>query len=331
MTSQIVVLLMIAISVAMPVLWATLGELVSEKAGMINPGVEGVILIAALVTTMTYHSSGSVLASIGAALISGVLCGVLFGYLFITRGVNQIIAGILFNLFAFGITTTVFISQSELARARVPVMPRLQIPVLAEIPIVGQIFFNQNIFVYISIVGVVFIWVLMKGTWLGLSICAAGQHPRAVEAAGVNVWRVRYIAALIGSVFPAMGGAILILGIVGGFSVGMSAGQGFVALGIAVLARWNPWGALAGSLLFGLAQSLQYQAQNIAGLASIPNELWLATPYLVTIIAVMFTRSSDYPRAAATPYMPPRRHWHQVLSQKLKAGVGKKSLSISAN
>lgn len=309
MTHQIIVLLSIAIAVAMPVLWAGLGELISEKAGMINPGIEGVILISALATTMAYHETGSRGAALAAALVSGLLCGALFAYLFIRRSVNQIITGILFNLFAFGITTTVFISQSDLARSRVPVVAKIEIPVLADIPVLGPVLFNQSILVYVSVIAVLLVWLFMRNTWIGLSIQAAGEHPRAVEAAGVNVWRVRYLAAVLGSVFPAIGGGILILGIVGGFSVGMSAGQGFVALGIVVLARWNAWGVLAGSLLFGLAQSLQYQAQSFPGLSAIPNEFWLATPYIVTILAVMLTRSSDYPKAAATPYAAPKINW----------------------
>lgn len=326
MSTQIALLLTVAIAVAMPVLWAGLGELISERAGMINPGIEGVILISALTTTIAYHKTGSGAAAMLAAIAVGVLCGIFFAYLFIYRSVNQIIAGILFNLFAFGITTTVFISDSALARSRVATLPKVKIPLLSDIPIIGTVLFNQTALVYISIVAVAVVGFLMGNTWLGLSIRAAGEHPRAVESSGVNVWRVRAVAAVLGSVFPAVGGAVLILGTVGGFSVGMSAGQGFVALGIVVLARWNSWGVLAGSLLFGLAQSLQYQAQNFPGLEAVPNEIWLATPYIVTILAVMFTRSSDYPKAAATPYAPPKRHWHLLLVEAVRGRKTKPSI-----
>jgi len=307
--TQVVTLVVVAIAVAMPVLWATLGELVSEKAGMINPGIEGVMLTSALVTTIAYRATQSVALALLAAVLTGVACGLLFGFLFVTRGLNQIITGILFNLLALGGTTTVYIAQRDLARTRVRVVQPIEIPLLADIPVLGPIFFKQNIFVYVSVLAVAGIWFLMRHTWFGLSVRAAGEHPRAVEAAGIDVWRVRYLAAVIGSVMPALGGAILVLGIVGGFNSGMSSGQGLIALGIVVLARWNPWAAVAGSMLFGVAQALQFQAQAFPALAAVPIELWLALPYLVTILAVVLTRSSEYPRAAAIPYPPPPRRW----------------------
>lgn len=305
-TDQITTLVVVAMAVAAPVLWAALGELVAEKAGIINPGIEGVMLTSALVTTITYRATGSLVTALVAAVVTGVACGLLFGFLFVTRGVNQIITGILFNLLALGATTTVFIADRDLARARVPVVRPLAVPFLADLPLLGPVLFRQNVFVYASVVAVAAVWFLMRRTWLGLSIRAAGEHPRAVEAAGLDVWRVRYVAVVVGSVLPAVGGAVLVLGIVGGFNAGMSSGQGLIALGIVVLARWNPWGVVAGSLLFGVAQALQFQAQNFPVLSGVPIELWLAMPYLVTVAAVMLTRSSEYPRAAATPYLPPR-------------------------
>lgn len=306
-TDQITTLVVVAMAVAAPVLWAALGELVAEKAGIINPGIEGVMLTSALVTTITYRATGSPVTALVAAVVTGVACGLLFGFLFVTRGVNQIITGILFNLLALGATTTVFIADRDLARARVPVVRPLEVPFLADLPLLGPVLFRQNVFVYASVVAVAAVWFLMRRTWLGLSIRAAGEHPRAVEAAGLDVWRIRYVAVVVGSVLPAVGGAVLVLGIVGGFNAGMSSGQGLIALGIVVLARWNPWGVVAGSLLFGVAQALQFQAQNFPVLSGVPIELWLAMPYLVTVAAVMLTRSSEYPRAAATPYLPPAR------------------------
>lgn len=305
MDQALITLGVIAVSVAVPVLWATLGELVSEQAGMINPGIEGVMLSAALATTVAYRISESTLVALGAAAVVGIMCGLLFGFLLVTRGLNQIITGILFNVFAFGSTTTVFIAQRDLARTRVPVLEPIEVPLLERLPIVGPVLFRGNVSVYVSILAVIVVWVLMRHTWVGLSIRAAGQHPRAVESAGINVWRIRYVAALVGSLLPALGGAIIVLGVVGGFNPGVSAGQGLIALGIVVLARWNPWGALGGALLFGFAQALQYQAQAFPVLSKFPVELWLALPYLVTVVAVCATRSSEYPRAAGLPYRPP--------------------------
>src|SRR5690606_11088807 len=183
MDQALITLGVIAVSVAVPVLWATLGELVSEQAGMINPGIEGVMLLAALATTVAYRISESTLVALGAAAVVGIMCGLLFGFLLVTRGLNQIITGILFNVFAFGSTTTVFIAQRDLARARVPVLEPIEVPLLERLPIVGPVLFRGNVSVYVSILAVIVVWVLMRHTWVGLSIRAAGQHPRAVESA----------------------------------------------------------------------------------------------------------------------------------------------------
>jgi simple sugar transport system permease protein len=161
---------------------------------------------------------------------------------------------------------------------------------------------------------------LMRHTWLGLAMRAAGEHPQAVEAAGINVWRVRHTAVIIGCALPAIGGATLVLATVGGFAPGMTAGQGFIALGVVVLARWNPIAAFGGAMLFGSADAIQYQAQNISLIEDVPTEFLIIIPYVVTILAVVFARGSQYPRAAAAPYMPGPsrlRRWVQSLVPRL--------------
>jgi simple sugar transport system permease protein len=300
----LITVLVLGLGLAAPVIWATLGELVAEQSGIINPGIEGVMLSAALIATVGYHNTHSYVLATLIALVSGMAIGGLLSFLYVTRGVNQIIAGIMFNLAALGATTAIFVKYDYLAHSRVPVASAHSVPLLHDIPVIGPVLFEQNAFVYASYVMVFLVLYLMRHTWLGLAMRASGEHPMAVEAAGLNVWRVRHTAVIIGCALPAIGGATLVLATVGGFAPGMTAGQGFVALGVVVLARWNPIAAFGGALLFGTAEALQYQAQNISLLHNVPTEFLIAIPYVVTIIAVVFAHGSQYPRAAAAPYLP---------------------------
>jgi ABC-type uncharacterized transport system permease subunit len=316
----LITVLILGLGLAAPVIWATLGELVAEQSGIINPGIEGVMLGSALIATIGYHHTESYVLATLIALGSGVVIGALLSFLYVTRGVNQIITGIMFNLAVLGATTAVFVKYDYLAHSRVPVATDLAIPLLHDIPIVGPVLFDQNAFVYASYVTVFLVLYLMRHTWLGLAMRASGEHPQAVEAAGINVWRVRHTAVIIGCALPAIGGASLVLATVGGFAPGMTAGQGFVALGVVVLARWNPIAAFGGALLFGTAEAIQYQAQNIPLIDSVPTEFLIIIPYVVTIVAVVFAHGSQYPRAAAAPYMPGPsrlRRWVQSLIPRL--------------
>jgi general nucleoside transport system permease protein len=311
----LVTVLILGLGLAAPVIWAALGELVAEQSGIINPGIEGVMLGAALIALVGYHHTDSYVLATLIAVGGGVAMGALLSFLYVTRGVNQIIAGIMFNLAVLGATTAVFVKYDYIANSRVPVASDIAIPLLEDIPVLGPVLFDQNAFVYGSYVTVFVVLYLMRHTWLGLAMRAAGEHPQAVEAAGINVWRVRHAAVIIGCVLPAIGGATLVLATVGGFAPGMTAGQGFIALGVVVLARWNPIAAFAGAMLFGSADAIQYQAQNISLIEDVPTEFLIIIPYVVTILAVVFARGSQYPRAAATPYLPgPSRLHRWVLS-----------------
>jgi simple sugar transport system permease protein len=146
---------------------------------------------------------------------------------------------------------------------------------------------------------------LLQKTWFGLSVRATGEAPRAVEAAGLNVLRLRYPAVILGCVLISLGGATLVASTSGGFVLGITAGRGFIALAVVVLVQWKPLLAVLGALLFGVAQSLQFQAQSLGPLADIPSEFILMLPYLVTILAVVIARGSRYPAAVGVPF---RRH-----------------------
>lgn len=316
-------ILIIGIGLSIPVLWASLGELIAEQSGVINPGVEGVMLIGALAVAMAYHATHNVLVSVLIATVAGAVSGLPLAYLYVYRGANQVVTGILFNVFALGATTTIFVDRAYLARTQVPVAPPKAIPVLSDIPFFGDILFNQSVFVYVSWVAVLGVFFLMRSTWPGLPLRAAGEDPVAVEAAGMNVWRLRFWAVVGACALGGVGGAALVAAVAGGFSAAMTTGQGFVAMGVVVLARWNAFGALAAAALFGVAHALQFEAQHLAGLDDVPVEVWQMFPYVVTIVAVVIVgRGSRYPAACLVPYLPRKRRSSSAANEVLVEDPG---------
>ena len=215
-----------------------------------------------------------------------------------------------------------FVKYDYLANSRVPVASGPRDPRLLEkIPLIGPVLFDQSAFVYGSYVMVFAVLYLMRHTWLGLAMRAAGEHPQAVEAAGINIWWVRHTAVVIGCALPAIGGATLVLATVGGIRPRHDRRTGLHCARRRRARSLEPdRAAFGGALLFGSADALQYQAQNIPLIDSVPTESLIIVPYVVTIVAVVFTPSSPYPRAAAAPYLPgPSRlhRWVLALAPRL--------------
>lgn len=295
-----VALFVVGIQLMAPILWAALGELVSERAGVLNVGIEGCMLLGAFAAALTGARLGSPLAGIAVATLAGLAAGALLAFLYVRMGTDQIVTGLLFNVFALGLTDT--LHDRFLGGTVGDTLPRLRIPVLGDLPYLGEIVFQQHGLTYLAVGTVVLVGLLMQRTWWGLYARAVGERPYAVEAGGLDVWRLRYPAVLLGCMLPAIGGAALVLSSAGGFVPGMTAGRGFIALGVVVLARWKPLAVLAASLLFGLAQSLQFVAGGISFLQGVPSELWLASPYVATVIAIVFAPGSRYPAAVGIPH-----------------------------
>jgi general nucleoside transport system permease protein len=218
-------------------------------------------------------------------------------------GTDQIVTGIVFNILAFGLTTTLaakYVHASESAQ-----FPDWHIPLLHDIPGIGNVLFDQDVLVYSSIVVAALVWYLTRRTWFGLYSRAVSEFPRAAESVGLNVWRLRYAAVIAGCVLTAVGGAELFANS-GGFVAGYTNGRGFIALAIVVLARWNPFGVVAASLLFGVAQALQFEADKLGFLGDFPPHVLVALPYILVLAAVVFARGSRYPAAIGIPFRPTR-------------------------
>jgi len=288
----------LGVTLMVPMLFAALGEVIIEQSGVLNVGIEGVMLIGAFGTAVgVNYGGGSIWIGLLAAIGAGLLCGVVLALLYVRLGTDQIVTGIVFNIFAFGLTTT--LAQQYVQASPSASFPKWNVPGLSSIPWLGKVLFSQDLLVYAALICAPIVFILMRRTWYGLYARSAAQYPRATESAGLSVWRLRYGAVILGCVLTAVGGTELFANS-GGFVSGYTNGRGFIALAIVVLARWNPFAIVGAALLFGVTQALQFQ--QIGFLSHVPSEVMIMLPYLVTIAAVFVARGSRYPAAVGVPF-----------------------------
>jgi simple sugar transport system permease protein len=290
--------------ISTPLILAALGGCMSERSGVINIGLEGMMLMGAFAAVL-----GSFLFGPWVGLLMGIFAGGLMGllhaFMSVTLGADQIISGTAINIIAVGIPNilvpVIWPGHFGISPT-VSVIPDLKIPFLMDIPVIGRIFGQQNPVVYLTLVLVLVIYFLLFKTRLGLRIRAVGEHPRAADTLGVNVYRMRYIAVTISGLLAGLGGAFLSICYQSQFSASMTAGRGFIGLAAMIFGRWSPIGAMLACLLFGFADAFQAGAQ-AAGLP-IPPDLMLAFPYVLTLIALVgvFGRVAQGPAANGKYY-----------------------------
>jgi simple sugar transport system permease protein len=274
-----------------------------ERVAIINIGIEGQLLASAFAATILGSAFGLWAGVIG-ALVVGALLGLFLAWLAIRFKVDQIIAGVVINIFALGLTS--FLSTRILGEAQdlnaAPQFPAIQIPFLADIPFIGSIFFNHNFFIYATVLLVVLLHVGFFYTRWGLRSRSVGEHPRAADTVGINVFLTRYRNVILGGLIAGFGGAFLSLTQVSRFEENMTAGIGFIGLAAMIFGRWMPFGALGAGLVFGFARALQQKLGILA--TPIPSEFLLMTPYLVTIIVVAgLVGRATAPAADGQPYV----------------------------
>jgi simple sugar transport system permease protein len=289
--SAIVVLLSTAVAFAMPTALAAVGETVAERAGVLNLGLEGMLLGGALASFLVAYYLGSVALGTLAGIAIGIGLGALMAFLSVTLRTEQIINGIAIVLLAQGLTAFVFekLFGGE-EQPTVAGIPDLEVPLLADIPGVGPVLFEQNALFYIAFALVIVVWIVLVRTRFGLSVSAVGESPAAADAAAVSVARTRWLALLICGGMAGMGGAVLVLGQLNLFEAGVSGGRGWIAIALVIFGRWNPPLVLGGALLFGFTDALQIRVQAVSGgsASTVPTEIFGALPYVVTL-AVMVT------------------------------------------
>lgn len=288
---------------AVPIALGGLAGVLSERVAVVNIAIEGMLLAGAFTGALI----GSLLGGVG-GLFAAVAVGGLFGFilaaLVVTYRMDQIIAGVVINLFVLGVTSyvssQVFQEYRDLNNA--PVFRSVKIPLLGDIPVIGPMFFNQNIFVYGALIMAGVATYYLFHTRLGLRARAVGEHPRAADTLGINVYRTRYINVTLAGMVAGFGGAWFTLGSVGRFDEGMTGGRGFIGLAAMIFGRWHPVGALGAALVFGFADSLQ---QKLALLQTpIPSEFLAMAPYIATIIVVAgLVGRAKAPAADGKPYV----------------------------
>jgi general nucleoside transport system permease protein len=271
---------------AVPLGLAALGELLVERAGMINIGLEGAILAGAFGALVGASSAGGVGAGFAVAAMSGVLVAAMFALCVIWIRADQIIAGTALTLLRMGATGTLYraLYGSSGAALRIPTSEPLAIPGLASLPLIGTALFAQPPITYFCYLIVPALAWWLARTHAGLALRAIGERPEAAEAAGIAVERMRVLAILAGGMLGGLAGGTLVLAQAGTFAEGMSAGRGFIAIAIVVLGRWTPYGVALGALLFGAASALQYAFQAMGW--DVPYQVFLVVPYLLTLAAL---------------------------------------------
>ena len=274
-----------SVRVATPLVLAATGETVTERAGVINLGIEGMMLAGALAATLGATAWGpwaGVLCAVGA----GMLLASVFALLTVGVRADQIITGTAITLAAVGLTGTIYrqVYGMDGAGLTIPTLPTIAVPGLARIPVLGPAFFHQPAPTYLALAALPLVWWVLFRTRLGLALRATGEAAAMARVAGVRTTMIRSGATIVGGGFAGLAGASLVLAQVGTFAEGMTAGRGYVAIAIVVLGRWHPAGVALGALFFGVATSLQYLVQAI-GLDA-PYHLFLMLPYVLTLLAL---------------------------------------------
>jgi len=281
-----------------PILLGALCGIMCERAGVVNIGIEGQMLLSAFIGFMVNVWTGNLFVSVLAGLATGALLGLMHAFMSVTLKLDQIIGGTIINILALGLTGY-FYTAGLTTKGKIQ---PLNLGILAEIPLIGPVLFRNPPITYTAII-LVFVlqFVLFKTTW-GLRTRAVGEHPRAADTLGINVFITRYVNVIIGGAIAGLGGAFLTLEAVGSFERAMTNGRGFVALAVMIFGKWNPLGAWGAALLFGFANAVQTQIQ-FTGNLQIPHQFIGMLPYLLTIIVLAgFIGRARPPAADGEPY-----------------------------
>ncbi|MET3599971.1 ABC transporter permease [Martelella mangrovi] len=300
-------ILLTVITASTPLVLAAIGELVCERAGVLNLGVEGMMVMGAVGAFATAHATGSPYLGMLAGLATGAVFSLLFGFLTLTLVANQVATGLALTILGQGLSA--MIGEGLVGRAGVR-MPAIDFPVLSDIPVIGPLLFNQDLFFYLSIAIVAgTAWFLFK-TRKGLVLRAVGDNHSSAHALGINVIGIRYLAVMFGGACAGLAGAQLSLVYTPQWTENMAAGRGWIALALVVFASWRPWGVLLGGYLFGAVTIGQLHAQAF-GIA-IPSQFLSALPYVVTILVLVIISQNrrmtliNTPAALGKPFVPDR-------------------------
>ncbi len=298
-------LLLGTVALSAPLIFGALGGVISERSGVVNIAIEGQMLAGAFVSAMVATLTGNAFAGLFGAMVAGMLVSFVLAAFAIKYLVDQIIVGVVLNVLVLGLTSffysTIMTANPQMFNQPAR-FPRIEIPVLSQIPIIGPLLFQQTIIIYIMYVTVFVVWYGLFHTRWGLRVRSVGEHPQAADTVGIKVGVTRFWNVSLAGAVAGMGGAYFTLGSVGAFNKEMTAGAGFIALAAVIFGQWDPLKATMAALLFGFATNLQ-SVLGVIG-SPVPSEFMLMLPYVVTILAVAgFVGKSRAPAADGKPYI----------------------------
>jgi len=291
-----------ALRMATPLAFGSLGGIFSERAGVINIGLEGMMLTGAFAGVAASYFSGSPWFGVLVAVLVGGLLGLLHALITVKFVGDQVVSGTGINIFALGFTA--YMSQviwgSRGASESVQGLPVVPIPLVKDIPIIGEILGAHTPLVYLMPIVAVLSYIVLFKTPIGLRIRAVGEHPAAADTAGINVFKTKYLCVVVSGMLAGLGGAFLSLGHLNLFAWGMTGGRGFIAIAAMILGKWKPFGALGASVLFGFADAFQMRLQ---ALGLLPSQIILTIPYILTVAVLAGVVRRAIPPSNYKPYV----------------------------
>ncbi len=300
----IISILTATIRIATPLLLAALGELITERAGILNLGVEGGMLMSSFMGFYVTHLTGSLYMGLMAAMLTGATLNLVMVFMAATLKVEQVVTGLALNMLASGMSLYLYKLAFSDAKNTIPtieIFQNIEIPWLSQIPFLGEIFFSQKLLTYLAFLMVPAVWFFLYRTQFGLEIRCVGENPKVIDTKGLSVSVRQYAAVLIGGLLIGMSGAFVTICSSARFVPEITAGRGWLALVIVIAGNWRPMGLVAASLVFAFLDAFQLQVQGVG--VQIPYQLLLALPYVTAIVLMVFKRgNSEEPGRLAVPY-----------------------------
>lgn len=309
--TSLALFLQIAVQAGTPLLFGTLGGMLNEKVGHLNLGVEGMMMMGACMGYWAALETGSAAVAILVAGLAGMLCALIYAVLTVTFRTNHNVTGLVTTIFGTGLANFIgkqFSNQPLSAEFKRQVAA-VRIPVLADIPVIGEMLFNQSFYVHLAILCAVLLYIYMKKTSMGLKMRMIGENPAAADASGINITLYKYVHILLGGVFSGLGGAYITLVYVPNWTESVTGGQGWIAVALVIFSTWNPIKAIFGAYFFGMLRGLGFKLQNVAIplIGTIPSQFLDMVPYIVTILTLVFMtvrkkKENAGPAALGLPY-----------------------------
>lgn len=296
MSLNVLALIAATLTIATPLIWAAVGEVIIERTGVLNLGIEGTMYVGAFAGFVAAHRTESVWLGLGVAVLAGVVSGLLMGLFSVTLGLNQHVSGLGLTLLLIAISDFIFRLMYTGER---PTLQNKFNVLFNDVPILEQHWLTYVAFLVVAPLA----WWMMRSSGMGFRLHAVGESFDAAEVAGISVNRTRYVALAVGGAFMAIGGAFLTLALLGTFTLDIISGRGWVVIALVIFARWRIWPAVGGAMIFAVVNALQLQLAISPAFSSIPQEVMLALPYVAVIVALMiWGRTVRYPASYLKAY-----------------------------